>query len=420
MSGQRAAREPYTTRFETEVTAVDGRHVWLERSYFYAESGGQPADRGRIGDVEVVDVQLVDGEPVHVLAAEPSFGAGRRVLCSIDWSFRMYCMRAHTAAHVCYGAGRRLLEDLEYGGFDIGEETVRIDLETSTPIDDETLLAVNERVNHVVWESRPVSWDDVPVAEARERDEIAFTDASEDGAVRKGRVRLVTIGSTDENGTGNGSSRLRGGFAVGNGGDPWDVAACGGTHVRNTREVGPVTVLARSNPREGVTRIELAVGPRAIERRGTEKRVAFEARRTLGVPLADVGDELARLDADRGELVDEVRSLRRDLVAARLEGTEPFERDGLEWAATTLEDVEPNGAGEIASDAAGDVADVVVLAGDTDSPYVVVAADGAISAEDVVTDLTDEFGGGGGGSTALARADGFDATPNDVVAALTE
>ena len=412
MSGQRAAREPYTTRFETEVTAVDGRKVWLERSYFYAESGGQPADRGTIGDVDVVDVQLVDGEPVHVLAEAPSFRTDQRVLCSIDWSFRMYCMRAHTAGHVLYGAGRRLLEDLDYAGFDISEEKVRIDLETSTPIDDETLLELNTLVNRAVWESRPVSWEDVPVAKARDRDEIAFNEATEDGAFEKGRVRIVTVEEEHD----GGSTTLTSGTA--GGGDPWDVAACGGTHVRNTREIGPVTILGRSNPGDGLTRIELAVGPRAIAHREAEKRAAFETRRSLGVPLESVGDELSRRRAERDDLEASVRSLRRNLVEARLEGAEPFERDGKTWLVTAIEDVASDEAADIATELAGERADVIVLVGEDESPYAVVGSDGSIAADVVIEDLTGEFGGGGGGSARLAQAGGFDATTSDVLEAL--
>lgn len=418
MSGQRAAAQPYTTRFETEVTAVDGRQVWLETSYFYAESGGQPADRGTIGDHEVVDVRLVDGDPVHVLAEEPSFDAGRGVLCSVDWSFRMYCMRAHTASHVLYGAGRRLLEDLGYGGFDIGEEKVRVDLETSTEIDDGTLVDLEELVNRAVWESHQVSWEDVPVSEAREREEIAFNDATEDGAFRKGRVRIVTVGSENDNGTTTATSADAATGSPGtNSQEPWDVAACGGTHVRNTREIGPVTVLDRSNPGEGLTRVEFAVGPRAIDRRGIEKRVAFDASQALGAPLESVTDELRRLQDERDELADSVQSLQRELVEARLERTEPFEREGAVWLATTVEGVESNEATEIATDAADELADVVVLVGD-DASYVAVAANGSVAADAVIEELTDEFGGGGGGSERVAQAGGFDAAADDVIAAL--
>jgi alanyl-tRNA synthetase len=418
MSGQRAAAEPYTTRFETEVTAIDGRRVRLETSYFYAESGGQPADRGTIGDIEVEDVQLADGEPVHVLAEEPSFRADRRVLCAIDWSFRMYCMRAHTASHVLYGAGRRLLEDLGYGGFDIGSEKVRVDLETSTEIDDETLIELEALVNRAIWDSRPVSWGDVPVTEAREREEVAFNEATEDGAFQGDQVRVVTVGSGNDtgsaatNGTGT-VTRSAGEPAV----DSWDVAACGGTHVRNTREIGPVTVLERSNPGEGLTRIEFAVGPHAIERRGAEKRAAFGASRELGAPLESVVDELQRLRDDRDDLEASVQSLRRKLVETRLERAESFERDGETWLAATVDGVESNEAAEIATAAAGERADVVVLVG-RETPYAAVAANGAVAADAVVEEVTNEFGGGGGGSERAAQAGGFDADPADVVDAL--
>ncbi|ELZ01951.1 alanyl-tRNA editing protein [Natrialba asiatica] len=428
MSGQRAAAEPYATRFETEVTAIDGRRVRLDTSYFYGESGGQPADRGTIGGIAVDDVRLEDGEHIHVLADDPSFRSGQRVLCSIDWTFRMYCMRAHTASHALYGAGRRVLEDLGYGGFDIGEEKIRVDLETSSEIDDETLLELESLVNRAVWESRPVSWEDAPVANARERDRIAFNEATEDGAFQQGRVRIVTIGGADENGGGSGT-RARapsGGPTVTTSTDgsaePWDVAACGGTHVRNTREIGPVTVLDRSNPGEGLTRIEFSVGPDAIDRRRVEKAAALTARRTLGVPLSDVGDELARLRDEREAATERARSLERELVETKLEGSEPFERDELEWVTTTVAEMEmdTNDAGELAREAAGEVADVVVIVGGTDTAYAVVATDATSSrsAEAVVAEVTDAFGGGGGGSATLAQAGGFDATPAEITAEL--
>ena len=285
MTGQRAAREPYTTRFETEVTAVDGRTVWLETSYFYGASDGQPADRGTIGDADVTDVRLDDGERAHVLAEEPSFGPGRRVLCSIDWSFRMYCMRAHTASHILYGAARRCLDSPTYAGLTIDEETVAVDLETE-PLDDETLIELDELVNRVVWESRPVSWESIPVATAREREDVVFDEERSGAAVEKGRVRVVTIG--DENDTGHGMAPST---SHSTGGDPWDVAACGGTHVRNTREVGPVTVLGQSAVGDGRTRIELAVGPKAIERRSAEKRAVFATTHALEVDIDGVPDE---------------------------------------------------------------------------------------------------------------------------------
>ncbi|AGB16876.1 alanyl-tRNA synthetase [Halovivax ruber XH-70] len=408
MSGQRAAAEPYATRFETEVSAVDGRRVWLDSTHFFAESGGQPADYGTIGDVPVVDVQVEDNEHVHVLESEPRFRAGKRVLCSIDWEARMYCMRAHTASHVLFGAARRVFDDVTYTGLEIGDERVRLDLATDERVDDDALVELDELVNRAVWESRPVSWDSMPVSEARETDEIHVSEATEDTAFEKGRVRVVTIGDADSGGANTIKSSR----------DTWDVAACGGTHVRNTREIGPVTVLGSVTPKPGHVGVELAVGPRAIERREVEKRVTFAASRQLGVPLGEATGELSRLESEREKLADSVGTLQRELVKTRVESAEPFERNGRTWVATTAGVVDADEAGDVAESVAGDLADVVVIAGESDSPFAVVAAGEEADAESILGELTDEFGGGGGGSDRLAWGGDFDVEPDDVVTGL--
>ncbi|RQG91942.1 alanine--tRNA ligase-related protein [Natrarchaeobius chitinivorans] len=425
MSGQLAAAEPYATRFETEVTGVDGRRVWLERSYFYGESGGQPADRGTVGDTDVVDVQVVDGEQVHVLETEPSFRPGQRVLCSVDWSFRMYCMRAHTASHVLYGAGRRVLDDLGYGGFDIGETKVRVDLETSTEIDDDALIELDELVNRAVWESRPVSWEEVPVEEARRREDVAFNEATEADALRKGKVRLVTIGDDSDGGGRNGrSAAIRTSGGTTGGSAAWDVAACGGTHVRNTREIGPVTVLGRSNPGEGLTRVEFAVGPNAIDRRTAEKRSVFAAQRTLETGIDDLTAELERLSDERDELADRVRARERELIATRLEHADSLDREGERWRIATVGEVESDLVGDVVRDRITDregtnaSEDVIVALGESGSTFAVVGTAESRSATAVLDELTATFGGGGGGSETLARGGGFDATSAEIYASL--
>ncbi|MFC6726921.1 hypothetical protein ACFQE1_21590, partial [Halobium palmae] len=180
----------------------------------------------------------------HELAEDPGVEVGDRVAGVVDDDFRTYAMRAHTASHVLYGAGRLVLDDLGYAGFDIGSEKVRVDFETSTEIDDATLAELERLVNRAVWDSRGVTWEEVPVEEARERDGIAFNTKTEEGVMADDEmVRVVTVGPVDSE----------------DDGVAWDVAACGGTHVSNTNEVGPVEVLDRSNPGEGVTRVEFAV-----------------------------------------------------------------------------------------------------------------------------------------------------------------
>ena len=411
----RASAEPYTLSFDARVES-GGESVVLSETYFYPEGGGQPADHGTVGGVEVLDVQRRDGEVVHALA-EP-VAEGREVACRVDAEFRRYCQRAHTASHALYGAGRRLFDDLGYAGFgieadaeartrreagtratpDADREKVRVDFETTSEVDDAALVELERLVNRVVWEGREVTWGELPREDALADEGVAFNTKTEEGVAGADRVRVVEIGGTDGDD------------------EAWDRAACGGTHVRNTREIGPVTVLGRSNPGEGRTRVEFAVGPAGIERRATERRAALDAARGLGVAVADLPAAVDRARERREELETEVAELESRLVAARVEAlrSETVERDGREWLVGHV-DLDANALADQARSLAGDAASVVALVGDGS---LAVATDGEVDAGEVADSVTDEFGGGGGGSPTAAPAGGFDATPEAVVAFL--
>lgn len=382
--------EPYTTVFDAEVVDIDGRDVFLEQTYFYPEGGGQPADRGTIDGSIVTDIQKHDGTVRHELAEEPSFAAGDTVTGEIDPEFRTYCMRAHTASHLLYGAGRRLLDDLGYGGFGISDEKVRVDFATSTRIDDETLVELERLVNRAVWDSRAVSWETYPRDEALELDGIAFNTKTEEGIAGE-TVRVVTVAD-------------------------WDIAACGGTHVENTREIGPVSVLDRSNPGEGLTRVELAVGPVGIQQRVTEKRAALDAAGSIGTGVEELPAAVERLQSDVTALESEINDLKDRLVSARLAELEDeiIQRDGQDWLVGTVEGLDANALGERAQALAGDTADVVALAG-ADSGTVLAVATTDAGADDIVDEVTSEFGGGGGGSPVFAQAGGIDTPPETIV-----
>ena len=393
----RAPAEPEIREFRAEVVGVDDRTVTLDQTYFYAESGGQPADRGTIDGARVTDVQTVDGAVRHTIDETPSFEVGDTVPGVVDDDFRTYCMRAHTASHVLYGAGRRLLDDLGYGGFDISESKVRVDFTTSTDIDDDVLVELERLVNRAVWESRAVSWAEIPTAEATADDAVAFNTKTEEGVMDDAdTVRVVEV-------------------------DGWDRAACGGTHVSNTREIGPVTLLERSNPGEGLTRVEFAVGPDGIARRATQHRALREVTGALGTNVGEVTEVAETIRAERDDLQSRVRELERAAVADAITAFETVEKDGTAWRLGTLSDVDTNDAGEAAKDAVGD-GEVIGTVGDSARPYLVVAAgaDSGVHAGDVVDTVTHTFGGGGGGGPPFAQGGGLDADPEAVVEALRE
>ncbi|MEZ3144687.1 DHHA1 domain-containing protein [Halobaculum sp. MBLA0143] len=392
MTASLAPADPTVREFDAVVAAVDGRDVWLEETYFYAESGGQPADRGTLDGVVVDTVATTDDGVVHRLADPPSFEPGDTVVAVVDDDFRTYCSRAHTASHVLYGAGRHLLDDLGYGGFGIGEEKVRVDFTTTTEIDDETLVELERLANRAVWDSRPVSWREVPVTEARDSDRVSFNTKTEEGVMADAdTVRIVTI-------------------------EGWDWAACGGTHVSNTAEIGPITVLSRSNPGEGMTRVEFAVGPAGIDHRATVHANARAAAGTVDGNLESLPAETAGLDDRVAELEAELAETRAELLDARLADLPTTTRDGTTWRVGQLPDADPNDVGERAQERVDDDGGVVAVVGDGPAPFVVVATDGEVHAGGVVDDLTGTFGGGGGGGPTFAQGGGLDADADRVLA----
>jgi len=386
-----APDQPDVTEFEATVDSVDGRDVVLSETYFYPEGGGQPADRGTLAGIEVLDVQEHDGRVVHELAADPPVETGTQTSAAVDVDFRTYCRRAHTASHVLYGAARQRCEDLGYAGFGIGEEKVRVDLTTTTEIDDALLVELERLVNEAVWDSRAVTWERLPRDEALGRDDVAFNTKTEEG-ITGDTVRVVTV-------------------------EDWDVAACGGTHVSNTREIGPVTVLSRSNPGEGETRVEFAVGPTAIEYRATVHEQARAAAQRLDAPVTDFTGSLDSLLDEREQLERTVEGLRDQVVEARLAELreQVVVRDGREWLVGDVPSMDANDLADLAGSLAGTAADVVVLVG-PDAQYLAVGSESDLSATDLVGRATDAYGGGGGGSDRLAQGGGLDATVEDVVA----
>lgn len=392
----RAPADPYVTRFDATVDRIDGDDVVLSETYFYAESGGQPADSGTLAGVPVTDVRKRDGEVVHSLETAADLREGDEVAAEVEAPFRTYCMRAHTASHALYGAGRRLLDDLGYGGFDIGEEKVRVDFQTSTDVDDGTLVELERLTNRAIWDSLPVTWEEVPKSDAMDREDVAFNAKTEEGVLSDSdTVRVVDI-------------------------EGWDAAACGGTHVENTREIGPVTVLGRSNPGEGLTRVEFAVGPAAIRRRSEEKRAAFDAAGVAGTSVTDLPDEVGRLRDELDRLEAELADANSRLVGARVSelAEETVSRDGREWVVGTVDGVGPNElAGEV-RELADEAGDVVALVGEQGSTFLVVGTDGEVEAGDVIDEATAEFGGGGGGNPTFAQGGGLSADPEEVAAFL--
>jgi len=208
--------DPYRAEAEAMVTAAGPDGVELDRTIFYAASGGQPGDSGRLawkgGSAAILDTVHPDGDRGRVLHRLDGAGPapGIRVVLMLDWERRHRLMRMHTALHL-------LSVVLPYGvtGGQIGEEKGRLDFDMPEPPSD--VAAIEAALNAHVAADLPVSAEWISDDELAARPEMVKT-MKVKPPVGQGRVRLVRIG----------------------GDAPLDLQPCGGTHVRATGEIGPL------------------------------------------------------------------------------------------------------------------------------------------------------------------------------------
>lgn len=284
--------DPYLRSFSARVVARAVRHghlaVALDQSAFYPEGGGQPADSGTLNGIGVVDVQA-DGDLVwHMLAAGLPDDTVEGV---IDWERRFDHMQQHLGQHLL-SAGFEHCYGIPTVSFHLGGVASTIDLAIAA-LDDQQAAMVEDVVNAVIWEDRPVL---ARFVTAEELSRLALRKPP----VVNGAVRVVSV-------------------------PDFDHSACGGTHPRSTGGVGMVHI--RRWERRGATmRVEFVCGGRAL--------------RDLRWKNATLGRVAATLSCGAGEL---------DMALARLRAAEETARKGLEDAQERLRGYE---ARELAAGAA--------------------------------------------------------------------
>ena len=198
--------DPYLKQANAKVIDIEGNVVWLDKTIFFAESGGQESDRGYINDIRLIDMRPDDFG--HVLAEKPGFKVGDTVTLKLDWERRYKIMRLHSAAHIVYFAVKEVLGELEIIGSHVSEEKARLDYAFEGNIS-KYFPQIMEVVNKALAEPR-----DIIIYRHPENPEI----------------RIWKLGE-------------------------WEVP-CSGLHVRNTSEIGSIR-LKRRNLGRGKERIEI-------------------------------------------------------------------------------------------------------------------------------------------------------------------
>lgn len=273
--------DPYLTLFEARVVARTRRGgaelVALDRSAFYPEGGGQPADTGVLNGVAVLDVQAEEGLVWHTLAAPLTDDV---VHGQVNWARRFDHMQQHHGQHLLSAAFERL-PGLRTVSFHLGAAAATIDLDGAS-LSDAQVDAVEDLVNQVIWEDRPV------VARFVSDAELASLPLRKPPVVA-GPIRVVSV-------------------------PDFDHSACGGTHPRSTGAVGLLHI-RRWERRGEQTRVEFVCGGRALRDYRRRSRLVARVAAGLSVSVDELDQAVERLRANEDQARKQLDQARKQLVS---------------------------------------------------------------------------------------------------------
>lgn len=275
--------DSYCSRFSAIVTACvsEGDHylVELDRTAFYPEGGGQPADTGTLDEANVLDVHERSGSVQHT--TDRPLIVGTAVSGQIDWERRFTFMQQHSGEHILSGVLNQM-KDCDNVGFHIGSVDTTLDF--NLPLSEEELREAENRANQAVFENRPVL---VCYPSPEARSQMAYRSKIELGD----EVRVVTIPGSD-------------------------ACACCGIHVRTTGEIGLIKILS-SQKYKGGTRLSIACGGRALADYALKTTQASTISTLLSVKSSELVEGVRRLQAEAAALKAKAAGLSRTLVEYR-------------------------------------------------------------------------------------------------------
>jgi alanyl-tRNA synthetase len=373
--------------------------IVLEQTPFYAESGGQVADRGTIvssrARLRVKNVKKgPNGEHVHTaVVKEGTIRQGEEVRAEIDSAQRRNIVKNHTATHLLHKALKEVVgEHANQAGSLVAAERLRFDFTHIDPLTEEERREVEERVNRQIWSNLPVETMMKPLAEAKAMGAMALF-----GEKYGNEVRVVKVGD-------------------------YSLELCGGTHVNQTSEIGLFKIVSESGIGSGVRRIEAVTGQHAF--RYFEKQMALlqQVAAKLKSNPADVVDRVDALQSRIKELNRETESLRSKLN--RLEGqrllNQVEEVKGIPVLTAKVDVPDMDALRNMMDDLKNQLKEGVIILGAANGGKVQLVASVSpdyvkqgLHAGKLVKEAATRCGGGGGGRPDMAQAGGKDPSKLD-------
>ena len=365
--------------------------VVLDRTPFYAESGGQVGDQGSLTSPEgAASVTDTFSPTLGLIVHHVKLDVGRLeiadiVLGRVDVERRRRIAANHTGTHLLHAALRRTLGvHVKQAGSLVAPARLRFDYTHYAPLTAEEIEEIEGGINRIVLENHPVETREMALGEAIELGAIAFF-----GEKYQQKVRVVSVPDIS-------------------------MELCGGTHTSATGDVGLFKIIAGSSVAAGVRRIEAVTGLGSYDRLVSDERLLDEVGRQLRAPRSGLAGAVDRLLAQQKELEDELARLKRSSAGSRLEGLLEAQNSvsGISVIAQRVEGVDVPMMRELAENARARMGSGVVVLGTADNGKAMLVTSvsedlrGRLHAGTIVKQIATIVGGSGGGRPDFAQAGG--------------
>ncbi|MEH2156562.1 alanine--tRNA ligase [Nostoc sp.] len=381
---------------QEEAEAGTQVQIVLDKTPFYAESGGQIGDHGYIsGDGIVVRVEDVKKESdffVHFGRIERgTLRVGDNVTAQIDPACRRRAQANHTATHLLQAALKKIVDDgISQAGSLVSFDRLRFDFNCPRALTAEEVQQVEEQVNSWIAEAHAAKVEVLPLAEAKARGAVAMF-----GEKYGDEVRVIDFPSVS-------------------------MELCGGTHVSNTAEIGVFKIISEAGVASGVRRIEAVSGPAILDYLNLRDKVVKDLSDRFKVKPEELPDRITSLQSELRNSQKELETLKVQLAIAKSDSLlqtaesvgghkiivaqlEDVDAESLKTAAERLLQKIGNGAVVLGSvPEAGKVSIVAAFSPEVNKK--------GLQAGKFVGAIAKICGGGGGGRPNLAQAGGRDAS----------
>ncbi|MCK7593293.1 alanine--tRNA ligase [Pseudomarimonas salicorniae] len=376
------------------LEAGDSGVVFLDRTPFYAESGGQMGDSGDLGDGESLRFVVTDTQKFsaafhgHVGRLEQGeIRVGAQLSARIDLGRRQAIVLNHSATHLLHAALRRVLgEHVTQKGSLVAPDRLRFDFSHFQPISGEELETIERMVNEEIRRNVEAEVHHMGMQEALDFGAMALF-----GEKYGEQVRVLRMGA-------------------------FSTELCGGTHVARTGDIGLFKITSEGGISAGVRRIEAVTGDGALAYVAEEEARLAELARLTGASAADVVDKVRQLIERQRKLDKELDALKAKAAAGAAGdlASQAVEVGGFKVIAARLEGIEPKALREsvdVLKQKLGDA--VILLAAASEGKASLVAgvsgsALGKVKAGELVSHVAAQIGGKGGGRPDMAQGGGED------------